>query len=145
MPERGYTIDSGIMGLMLAFTMWLLGLPLFPEAKYYRLKCAKEATAEPASWKEIRRRLQLAEAGKWKEVFYPLLQEAGQLRSPGSHTEDPHADWISDVKSAENSAIAHARKKVTAAGKVKGGCLRTAAQVLKGGGLLAPCADSRPS
>ena len=98
--------------------------------------CPKDAAAEPATWKLIRSRLQLAEAGRWKEVFCGLLEDVEQLSAAGGRY-----DWLDRTCHAEDSADVHARRKLTAAGKVKGGCVRTAAQILKGDGLLEPSVE----
>ena len=67
----------------------------------------------PDQWKEIRARLQLAEAGRWKALFGPL---AGQVAVEQS-------DWVSAaLHGPESSAAAHAKRKLAAASKVKGGC-----------------------
>ena len=78
----------------------------------------------------------MAEAGRWKEVFCGLLEDAEQLSAAGGWY-----DWLDRTCHAEDSAYVHARRKLTAAGKVKGGCVRTAAQILKGDGLLEPSVE----
>eukprot|EP00973_Karenia_brevis_P092554 12412977-Karenia_brevis.AAC.1 len=97
--------------------------------------CNKDAAAEPATWKHIRSRMQLAEAGRWKQIYHELLQADVVERSAR-----PEHDWVMETMRAEESASLHARKKLTAAGKVRGGCVRTGAQILKGDGLLTPSA-----
>ena len=92
----------------------------------------------PDQWKAIRARLQLAEAGRWKELFAPL---ASQYAPTQSGTEE--AAWVPvALHGPESSAATHAKRKLAAASKVKGGCVRTASQLLKGDGLLPPCAET---
>ena len=85
-------------------------------------------------WKTVRRRLQLAEAGMWKQLF-------GEYSTAALRAEASSLDWPVDesVPSAEVSAASVQRRKLIAASKVKGGCVRTAAQLLKGNSLLPPC------
>ena len=92
-----------------------------------------EKPKEASAWKLMRRRLQLAEAGKWHVLVDELLDE---LRARGTQ-DDERRMWGAEDQG--NEASSH-RKRGVAVVKIKNDCARTAAQILRGQTMLTPCA-----
>ncbi|CAK0830693.1 unnamed protein product, partial [Prorocentrum cordatum] len=88
---------------------------------------------EAAQWKVLRRKVQLAEAGKWHQLVDKLAEE---LRRSEASDEERRA-WARE--DAEDEGAARRRRRGVAIGKVKCDCPRTGAQLLRGQSMLPPC------
>ena len=97
--------------------------------------------AEASVWKQVQKRLQLAEKGEWHQLFASMLETVYP-----EATEAEAAQWIPravEVGTQDDACVARMKREATAMSKVKGGCVRTAVQILKpGGGVLPPCDDT---
>ena len=85
---------------------------------------------EARQWKEIRRRLQLAEAGKWHLLLDELLKDVDAVEQAAEESRHVSVEEQHSMEGEER------RKRGLAMRKVKLDCARTAAQLLKGQGML---------
>jgi hypothetical protein len=115
----------------------LLGAVLklkYMQAMVLATKRGRKAESGDANmaWRHIRRKLQLAEAGQWRQLALELK----------AIEDEPGIDQEIWLPPADLGEIAQATEEATrremAAIKVLGGCTRTASKLLKGEGMLPP-------
>eukprot|EP00973_Karenia_brevis_P095136 12425849-Karenia_brevis.AAC.1 len=94
---------------------------------------------EPGEWKVIRARLQLAEANQWERLVVDL---SADVRRACADREEAllSNEWYASQECGYEAWELERRERVPA--KVRGGCVRTAAQLLQGARGMIPCRET---
>ncbi len=117
--------EEKALKMLWATPMLLWGKPQPKDADPEDRKC---------SWQQLRPILQKAERGDWDTLLneFAIAQETRRRGPPGE-------GWLGDDLKQEEADEARWKK---AAGKVKGRCMKTAAQIMRGSTVLPPTQET---